>query len=482
MAETGLGRAAARGLSAGGSAQLVKLLIQLGSVAVMARLLSPEDFGLVAMVMSILGFAELFRDMGLSSAAIQAKTLSDQMRTNLWWLNVASGAFATVLALIAAPLIALGFNERALLPIALALAPTFLLSGATTQFRVSLTRRMQFGRAAVLDIAVQVLGTGTAIVMAFLGFGYWSLVGQQLVGGIVGLIATAWVAGWVPGRYRRGIGTGQHVRLGGAVLGSTLIFAVATSYDTILIGRMFGAHQLGLYNRATNISRGPLKQLASPMNAVLQPVLARTQDDPEKFAKAAQLAQMATATLFGFITAFGVAAREDIVSIMLGPEWSAVPPLFACVLVNTFFMAVGGTGSSMMVARGDGRGLFLISLWAAITDVIVISVGSLWGMLGVAIAVAITPGLNWYIVLRWAQHRTGVSSRPLIVQGLFLMALTLLGALAASAVLALLPSADALVRVIVSVVVVAAIFAAALVVPRVRAQLREVKEIIRRRG
>ena len=483
MAHPGLGRAAVRGISAGGSAQLLKLFIQLGSVAIMARLLTPEDFGLVAMVMAILGFAELFRDMGLSAAAIQAPSLSEKMRSNLWWLNVASGAVACLMALVAAPLIAIGFREPRLLPIGLALSVTFALSGATTQFRVSLTRRLQFGRLAVLDVAVQLVGTSTAIALALADLGYWALVGQQITASVFGLAAAWWAAGWMPRSYTRGLQTGRFVRFGGSVLGSTLIFALATTYDSILIGKFFGARDLGYYNRAINISRGPLKQLAAPLNAVLQPVLARTQDDDEKFALTGQLAQLAAGTLFGMITAFGVAAQREIVLVMLGPQWTEVSFLFACILVSTFFMTIGAVGSNMLVAKGKARGLFIITVWAALTDVAIISVGAGWGLAGVALAVAVSPALNWYLVLRWAQRETGINVRPLVGQGLVLMGLTAGAAFCARLVLqALSPSVQPIVRLALAALIVLLIFLSTLTFARVRAKVLSVWRIIAHRS
>ena len=138
--------------------QAVRALLQFGSVVILARLLSPEEFGLVAMVTAIIGLADLIRDFGLSSAAIQSKTLSAPERTNLFWANLALGALSTAIILVCAPLIQRMYDQAGLIPIIVALAWVFLISGANTQFRADLTRSMRYGKLALSDIVAQIAG------------------------------------------------------------------------------------------------------------------------------------------------------------------------------------------------------------------------------------------------------------------------------------------------------------------------------------
>ena len=133
-----LGRRAARGALVTVGAQGVKIVLQVVGVVVLARLLSPGDYGLVAMVTAIIGVAEIFRDFGLSSAAVQAKTLSKAQRDNLFWINTAAGGLLTVIVFFGAPLVALLYGRGELVGLTQVLAFIFVLNGMGTQFRADL--------------------------------------------------------------------------------------------------------------------------------------------------------------------------------------------------------------------------------------------------------------------------------------------------------------------------------------------------------
>ncbi len=184
-----LGREAARGTAVTLVAQSGRFVLQIGSLIVLARLLSPEAFGLVAMVTSLIGIAELIRDFGLSSAAIQAKHLSHEERTNLFWINVAIGTVCAMLAVVFAPLIADLYHEQRVYSIVLALSGLLVVSGITTQYRADLSRSLRFHALAAVDFSAQTLGVAVAIIAAVLGADYWAIVAQQVTFVVVALCA-----------------------------------------------------------------------------------------------------------------------------------------------------------------------------------------------------------------------------------------------------------------------------------------------------
>ena len=170
---------AVRGVVASAGTQGGRLVVQLASLAVLSRLLDPEDFGLVAVVMAIIGVGELIRDMGLSSAAIQRPELPRGLASNLFWMNAGMGAVAMLAAAASGPLIAAAFGDERLATVALWLAPTFLLSGLTAQHRVSLVRDLRFATLGVVELAGQALGLVAAIALAVADLGYVALIGQD---------------------------------------------------------------------------------------------------------------------------------------------------------------------------------------------------------------------------------------------------------------------------------------------------------------
>ncbi len=156
--QPGLGARAAGGAAVTMAGQLAKMVVQFGGIILLARLLTPYDYGLMAMVTAIVGMAEILRDFGLSSAAIQAKHVSREQRDNLFWINSGIGLALAIVVFLSSSWIAHFYREPALLGISQALAVTFLFNGMTTQYRAHLSRALRFGQVSLSDVGAQVLG------------------------------------------------------------------------------------------------------------------------------------------------------------------------------------------------------------------------------------------------------------------------------------------------------------------------------------
>ena len=204
----GLGRRAVRGAAVTSAGQGLRILIQLASVVIMARLLSPTDVGLFAMVMSVAGIAEVFRDFGLSQAAVQAPVLTVQQRNNLFWINSAMGAALAVAVFLSSWGIAALYGVEELAPLAQLASVTFLLNGLATQFRASLNRSLRFTALSTTDVIAALVGLGAGVVAALAGVGPWALVAQLLGAAFATLVLVAVFAGWLPGLPRRGVPMG----------------------------------------------------------------------------------------------------------------------------------------------------------------------------------------------------------------------------------------------------------------------------------
>jgi polysaccharide transporter, PST family len=280
-----LSDAAARGASVVLGTQVARVLMQFASVVILARLLTPEDFGLVAMVTAIIGIAEIIRDAGLTSAAVQTPTLTDDERTNLFWANLGLGAACALVVLASAPLIVAGYGEPRLAPIVIALAFVFMISGANTQYRADLIRRMRFRQLAGSDVLAQFTAITVAVVLALAGAGLWAIVAQQIVTAVAAFLINIAQVRWLPGLPRRGVSLARFFRFGGGVLGTNALAYVTKSITAVAIGGYYGAAPLGLYNRAYQLLMTPLQQIDAPMTSVVLPVLARVQDDEETFAR-----------------------------------------------------------------------------------------------------------------------------------------------------------------------------------------------------
>ena len=409
-----LGGRAARGAIVILGAQGVRIVIQVLSVVVLSRLLSPRDYGLIAMVLAVIGIADVFRDMGLSTAAVQARSLTHAQRTNLFWINTALGCLLGAVAFAVAPLLSLAYGQPELADITRVLALTFVLNGIATQYRADLNRRLLFTRLAVADILSPVAGLAAGIAMALAGAGYWALVGQQLAQYTVMMLVVVGAGRWLPGRADRGTDMGGLLRFGWNMVGIQLIGYTARNVDSLTIGTRFGAESLGLYNRAFQLLMTPLGQLRGPTTQVALPVLASLQEDPHRYAEYLRRGQLALG--YTFVAGLGlvVGAADPIVGVFLGEQWGSVPPLLRFLALAGIFDTLAFVGYWVYLSRGLTAQLLRYATFEAVVRLVCILVGSLWGVTGVAAGYAVSPALTWPISLWWLSRLAPIPVRQLL--------------------------------------------------------------------
>lgn len=408
-----LGARAARGAAVTLGAQGAKVLVQVASVVVLARLLSPHDYGLIAMVVAIIGVGELVRDFGLSSAAIQAPTLSTKQRDNLFWINAGIGVVLAIIVYLGAGLVALIYNEDALIPIARALCLTFVLNGLATQYRADLVRRLKFARLATADITAPAIALAFAIVAGFLGWGFWALVVQQLTQALVLLVIVAVSAHWIPGLPKRGTELGPLLRFGGNLLATQLVGYISNNVDSVVIGVRFGTNALGFYSRAFQLLMTPLNQVRIPLTTVALPVLSRLNGEVRRSNEYICQGQLALGYTLMAGLGLVAGASEPIAAIFLGDQWLSVAPILRLLAIAGIFQTVAFVGYWVYVSRGLTGDLFRYTLISSAIKVVCILIGSQWGVLGVAAGYAIAPALSWPISFWWLSRRTELPTKRL---------------------------------------------------------------------
>ena len=396
-----LGRLAARGalLTMGG--QACKILLQFGGIVVLARLLSPGDYGLLAMVTAIVGIGEVLRDFGLSAAAVQARSVSPQQRSNLFWINSAIGLLLALTVFAAAPAIAAFYAQPALQPIAQALAPSFLLNGLATQFRAQLNRDMRFGRLAVADVGGQALGLAAGVTLALRSHGHWALVAQQLGQALGTLLLLAATSGWRPGLPRRGADMGGFLRYGGNLMSTQLVVYLSRNVDALIIGQRFGAELLGLYNRAYQLLMLPLNQINAPATSIALPVLSRLNDDSERYDRFLLHGQAVMLHVTLAIFAFAGAQAEPLIVLVLGGQWAPAVPLFQILAVGGAFQVAAQASYWVFLSKGLTASNLRFTLVSRVLLIAGIVFGAQWGTQGVATAYAFGVALGWLGGLFW---------------------------------------------------------------------------------
>ncbi len=408
-----LARSAARGAFFTFAAQMAKIVLQLLSVIVLSRLLTPHDYGLLAIVLVMVGAGEILRDFGLTSASIQAPTLSRGQRDNLFWINTGIGAALTVVMFALSWTVAAILNEPDLIGIVQWLSLIFLLNGLATQHRANLMRDLKFRAVAVIDVGAASIALLAAIVAALLGAGYFSLVIQQLLGGGVTLVGSVIAGGWLPRWYSRKHGIGGIVSFGWNIVATNLLVYGGSQVDTVLVGFKFGTSSLGLYNRAYQLIMTTLGQVRGPMKNVAVPVLSRVQEDPPRFNTYVTSAQLALGYTLGIPLVLAAGLADPLVHIMLGPQWGGAVPIVRCFAIAGLLNTLAFVGYWVYLSRGLGRQLFLYTIVTTVIKVACIVTGSFFGLLGVAVAFAIAPAISWPLSLFWLSRVTPMPTRRL---------------------------------------------------------------------
>ena len=239
------------------------------STVVLARLLNPSDFGLIAMVATITGIAALFNDCGLSTATIQKIVVNHEQVSTLFWVNVLLGGFIAIVLIAISPVVAWFYGDPRLTLITIFFSAIFLVSGLTVQHQALLRRQMRFTGLLYIQIISIVVGTSTAVLLAKFGAGYWALVLLQATSTLTIAIGVWLLSGWIPTLTFRIASVKSMLSFGGNITAFNIINYFARNIDNILIGKVWGSASLGLYSKAYGLLMLPLIRLILPFRPLL---------------------------------------------------------------------------------------------------------------------------------------------------------------------------------------------------------------------
>ncbi|HHW4678111.1 MAG TPA: lipopolysaccharide biosynthesis protein [Xylella sp.] len=398
--------------------QGARMVVQLAIIVLLARLLTPHDYGLMAMVTAIVGVADILRDFGLSSAAIQAKHITNAQRDNLFWINSGIGFVLSLAVFGAAHMIANFYREPGVVKITQVLAITFLINGMTTQYRANLSREMRFGQLALSDIGAQVLGLLFGVGVALLGGGVWALVLQQVVQAVANLAIAMVCARWLPRGYHRDVSMGSFLSFGWNLMVAQLLGYANRSVGQVIIGYRLGPNVLGLYNRAFQVLMVPLNQVVAPASSVALPVLSQLQDDRDRFDAFLLRGQTIMLHVIVALFAFACAQATPFIVLVLGEQWRPAVLLFQVLTLAGITQSAGYASYWLFLARGLIRHYLLFSIVSHVLLVVCVCIGAYWGVFGVAIGYSISLALIWPLSIFWAACVTPVSGWQLFFNGL----------------------------------------------------------------
>jgi O-antigen/teichoic acid export membrane protein len=391
------------------AAQGGKVFLQTGTLLLLARLLSPEDFGLTGMAATLTGFLALFRDAGLSAATVQRREVTHEQISTLFWINLGVGAGLAACTVLLAPVLVRFYGEPRLYWITVVTGTAFLFNGLTAQHAALISREMRFATQARVDLTALAASSAVGVVMAFLGWRYWSLVGMGVISSIVAAAGVLLAVSWAPGPPRRGVGVRSMLRFGGLATCNSLLVYLAWNSQNILLGRFWGAHALGLYGRAFQLATLPVEQLTSTLSVVAISGLSAIQHDADRLSRSflRGYSLLLSATIPIAITCPLFA--DEIIRVLLGAKWMEVAPIFRLLAPTSLVFALAHPLSWLVMATGRiGRA---VSITAAMTPVVIIGIllGLNHGPTGVAMGYSVAMVLILIPITAWSKHGTGIT-------------------------------------------------------------------------
>ena len=386
--------------------------ISLAVFLMLANLLEPRHFGLIAITATLTDFLDLFLDQGFAHAIVQKRRIEAEHLDTAFWVNVQIGGALTILCIALAPVLSAAFGEPALTAIASVLSLKFLLRSLNSTQGALLRRNLQFKALAVRSVIPLGVGGAVSVTMAHLGFGVWSLVAQHLVASAVAVLVQWNVNNWRPSwRFSR-----SHWRelfsFGINMTGLRFVSYFSRRADDLLIGYFLGAVILGYYAVAYRVLRTLISVLLGLIDSVALPTFSRVQHDPKQF-REVWVSVMRIASLASCPVFVGVAVlAPELTATFFGTKWLPSAPVMSVLALAGLADSLGSLQSTALVATGRPQVRLRLAVARSVVTVIGFLIAIRWGILAVAVSLLVTTAVAVPLMNSIAMKRfTGVPYR-----------------------------------------------------------------------
>jgi len=396
-----LRRLAVRGAAATVSASALGLGAQLISTVILARLLTPADFGVVTMVTTFSLLLVNFGLNGFMDAVIQFEEIDQHTASNLFWLNSGAGLLLAIAFAASGALLARFYGNPLVANVAAGLSAGIFIAAISVVHQALLKRAMRFAGTSANDVIGRAVSTAVSILLALRGWGYWALVAGIVAQQVSVTIGVWWLCRWVPSLPRRTSKTGAAVRFAAKVYGRFCLGYSTQNIDNLLVGWRFNAVALGFYKKAYDLFSLPGGQLTAPLHNVALASLSKLNRDPVRFRRY-------LANSLGIIAFVGMAASadltlvgKDVVRLVLGPQWSESGRIFELFGPGIGVMLLWSTLGWIHLSIGKPGRWFRWSLVELGLTVSLFLAALPWGPAGIAAAWSLSywtlliPGF-WY--------------------------------------------------------------------------------------
>jgi O-antigen/teichoic acid export membrane protein len=375
------------------ASQVFRQLSRVAVVVILARLLTPAEYGLAAMVLVFSALVLIFTDLALGAALVQRETLSEHDRSTVFWTSVAAGFGFMLLGVALSWPLAAFYGEPDVQPLFAALSLSFPITALGVAHSALLNRELRFKSLELRMMAGTVAGGTVGIVLAYKGYGAWAIIGQQLA---IATVSTLLLWAFSPWRPQLAFSLASLRSLGGFsanVFGTRVLFYLNRKLDHMLIGRFLGVSALGAYAVAYNVMLMPLSRIAQPVVEVLFPAMSRIQDDrPRMAAMWLRANRLIGAISIPAMVGLIIVAPE-FVATLFGKRWESAVPVIQILAWVGLLQSLQRLNSSVLQACDRTGTLLRYSIVVLFASIVAFVVGLNWGIVGVAAGYAVSSTL-----------------------------------------------------------------------------------------
>ncbi len=392
-----------------GTGQVATQLVSLVALAVLARLVSPAEFGLVGMATILTGLVARLGDLGLGSAVIQKKSLSDAQVSSVFWAVLTLGALSTLLAIVVSPIFARLMRQPELVALVSVAAPAFFISSLGATHRYLLLRDLHFRQLTMVELLAAVAYAASAIALAFAGFGAWSIVIGHLVQAVSASAAIWIISSWRPRRVLDRTGLRGLMSFGAKAWAAGLLGYSQESGDYFVIGRALGPTPLGFYTMAFNLANVPRTRLGSVVSMVAFTGFSRIQDDERRVGRGYLRVMRYTSLLSFPLLAGMMIVAPEFIRVVYGPGWSeSVAPLrvlCAAALPSSLVAAM----PALLLARNRPDLHLRLAVVSTVAFFVCVVIGARWGIVGVAVGLLVHATVFLFVTSHFVNAVVGLS-------------------------------------------------------------------------
>lgn len=370
---------------------------------ILARLLSPDDYGCIGMLMIFISLSASFIDGGFGSALIQKKEPTNEDYSTIFYWNIALSLVLYGVLFMCAPLIA-SFYRIPLLSDVLRVQGVVLIFNALSIIQQNqLRKKLLFKKLAIVNITSALVSLGVAIVMAYNGYGVWALVAQQISLSVINAIMF-WIVGhWAPDRMFSWQSFKELFKFGGFMLLSHLFGTLSNEIQGLLVGRMFNPATMGLYTQAYRLEGSAATATSSIIDQVTYPVLASYQDDRPHFVSALKRFIQIPALVCSLVMMVMIVVAKPLIILLYSAKWVDCVPYFQILCTAGLAVCLQGSANNAIAAVGKSKVFFTWTIikrtLTIVLCVIGILVGGMYGLLWSCVAGAWSVYLiNAYLV------------------------------------------------------------------------------------